>query len=86
MHSAKNLPEAAFYSAEEKVQLLSGNCPRNLTKERPKEWLSFHKGTVRDGDAWSEATKAELFQRYKDGCGYMSSSWTGLSDYYVSGS
>ena len=32
--SAKSLSEAAFFSTEEKVQLLSGNCPRNLTKER----------------------------------------------------
>ena len=52
----QNLPEAAFFSAEEKVQLLSGNC-RNLTKERLKEWLSFRKGTAKDGSARSEATK-----------------------------
>ena len=75
----------AFFSAEEKVQLLSGNCPCNLTKERLKEWLSFHIGTAKDGSARSEATKAELSLRYKDGCGYMSGSWTGLSDYSVSG-
>ena len=66
MQPATNLPEAAFFSAEEKVQLLSGNCPRNLTKERLKEWLSFRKGTAKDGSARSEATKAELSQRYKD--------------------
>ena len=65
MRSAKNLPEAAFFSAEEKVQLLSGNC-RNLTKERLKEWLSFRKGTAKDGSARSEATKAEISQRYED--------------------
>ena len=64
MLSAKNLPEAAFFSVEEKVQLLSGNCPRNLFKERLKEWLSFYKGTAKDGIARSEATKAELPQRY----------------------
>jgi len=51
MHSAKNLP-------------LSGNCPRNLTKDRLKECLSFHKGTAKDGSARSEAMKAELPQRY----------------------
>ena len=66
MQPAKNLPEAAFFSAEEKVQLLSGNCPRNVTKERLKEWLSFRKGTAKDGSARSEATKAELSQRQKD--------------------
>ena len=66
MQPATNLPEAAFFSAEEKVQLLSGNCPRNLTKERLKEWLSFRKGTAKDGSARSEATKAELSQRCKD--------------------
>ena len=63
MEPAKNLPQAAFFSAEKKVQLLSGNCPRNLTKERLKEWLSFRKGTAKDGSARSEATKAELSQR-----------------------
>ena len=63
MHSAKNHPEVAFFSAEEKVQLLSGNCPRNLTAQKLKEWLSFRKGTAKDGSARSEATKAELSQR-----------------------
>ena len=86
MHSAKNLPEAAFFSAEEKVQLLSGNCPRNLTKQRLKEWLSFCKGTAKDGSARCEAKKAELSQRYKDGSSYMSGSRTGLSDYSMTGS
>lgn len=58
----ETLPEAAFFSAEEKVQLLSGNCPRNITKERLKEWLSFRKGAAKDGSARFEATKAELAQ------------------------
>ena len=66
MQPATNLPEAAFFSAEEKVQLLRGNCPQNLTKEKLKEWLSFRKWTAKDGSARSEATKAELSQRYKD--------------------
>ena len=48
------------------MQLLSGNCPRNLTKERLKEWLSFRKGTAKDGSARSEATRAELSQRHID--------------------
>ena len=86
MHSPKNLPEAVFFSAEEKVQLLSGNCLRNLNKERLKEWLLFRKGTAKDDSARSEATKVELSQRYKDGCGCISESRTGLSDYSVSGS
>lgn len=60
----QNLPESAFFSAEEKVQLLSGNCPRHLTKEKLKEWLSHRKGTAKDGCARSDATKAELSQRY----------------------
>ena len=48
MQPAKNLPEGAFFSAEEKVQLLSGNCPRNVTKERLKECrLSFLCGRER---------------------------------------
>ena len=63
----KDLPEAAFFSTEEKVQLFNGNCPRKLTKERLKEWLSVRKGTAKDRSAWSEATKAELsLLRYKD--------------------
>ncbi|PFX24908.1 hypothetical protein AWC38_SpisGene10495 [Stylophora pistillata] len=72
MLSAKSLPEAAFFSAEEKVQLLSGSFPRNLTKERLKEWLSFRKGTAKDGSARSEATKAELSQRV---ISYIKNSW-----------
>ena len=59
MQPARNLPEAAFFCAEEKVQLLSGNCPLNLTKERLKEWLSFRKGTAKDGSARSETTRAD---------------------------
>ena len=67
MQLAKNLPESKRPSFPLKVQLLSGNCSRNLTKERLKEWLSFRKGTAKDGSARSEATKAELIsQRYKD--------------------
>ena len=53
----QNLPESALFSAEEKVQLLSGNCSRHLTKERLKEWLSYRKGTAKDGSARSDATK-----------------------------
>ena len=48
------------------MQLISGNCPRHITEERLKEWLSFRKGTAKDGSARSEATKAELSQRYTD--------------------
>ena len=33
MECSTNLPQAAFFSAEEKVQLISGNCPRHITKE-----------------------------------------------------
>ena len=52
MECSTNLPQAAFFSAEEKVQLISGNCPRHITKERLKEWLSFRKGTAKDGSGW----------------------------------
>ena len=31
MECSTNLPQAAFFSAEEKVQLISGNCPRHIT-------------------------------------------------------
>lgn len=57
--SGKNLAESAFFSAEEKVQLLSGNCPRHFTKQRLKEWLSYWKGTANDGSAQSDAEMAQ---------------------------
>ena len=60
----KNIPKSAFLSAEEQVQLLSGSCPRNITKAR-LEWLSYRKGTSKDGSAKSDATKAELVLRYE---------------------
>ena len=60
----KNIPKSAFLSAEEKVQLLSGSCPRNITKARLVEWLSYRRGTSKDGSAKSDATKAELVIRY----------------------
>ena len=66
MECSTNLPQVAFFSTEEKVQLISGNCPWHITKEKLKEWLSFRKGTAKDGSARSEATKAELSQRYAD--------------------
>ena len=56
-------PESAFFSAEEKVQILSGKCP-GITKGRLKVWLSFRKGTARDGSASFDGTKAVLLQRY----------------------
>jgi len=56
-------PESAFFSAEEKVQILSGKCP-GITKGRLKVWLSFRKRTARDGSASSDGTKAVLLQRY----------------------
>ena len=57
------IPESAFFSAEEKVQILSGKCP-GITKGRLKVWVSFRKGTARDGSASSDGTKAVLLQRY----------------------
>ena len=63
-NTTKSLPKTAFFSAEEKVQLLSGNCPRSLTKTRLKEWLSFRKGGGKDGSARADAPKKELVQRY----------------------
>ena len=51
-------PDSAFFSAEEKVQIRSGKCP-GITKGRLKVWLSFRKGTARDGSASSDGTKAD---------------------------
>ena len=46
-----------FFSQEERLQLLSGNCPRHLTKARLRTWLSYRVGTVKDGSASSDANK-----------------------------
>ena len=62
-NNTKSLPESAFFSAEEKVQLLSGTCPRNISKARLKEWLSYRKGGSKDGSARSDAPKKELVLR-----------------------
>lgn len=58
------LPDTAFFTPEEKVQLLSGDCPRNITRDRLKEWLSYRKGSSKDGSARSDSTKKELVLRY----------------------
>ena len=60
---AEKTTKTAFFSAEEKVQILSGNCPHSITKGKLKDWLSYRKGTDKDGSAGSDATKAELAQR-----------------------
>ena len=62
------LPQTAYFTPEEKVQLLSGDCPRNVTKDRLKEWLSYCKGGSKDGSARSNATKKGLVQRYFLNC------------------
>ena len=37
-------PDFAFFSQEERLQLLNGNCPRHLTKPRLRTWLSYRVG------------------------------------------
>ena len=44
-------PDFAFFLQEERLQLLSGNCPRHLTKPRLRTWHSYHEGTSKDGIA-----------------------------------
>ena len=56
-------PDFAFFSQEERLQLLSGNCPRHLTKPRLRTWLSYRVGTAKDGSASSDANKRELMHR-----------------------
>ena len=56
-NKTKTVPECPFFSAEGKVRRL-------LTKRRLKEWLSYRKGTSKDGSARANATKAELAQEY----------------------
>ena len=50
----------AFFSQEERLQLLSGSCPWHLTKSRLRTWLSYRVGTAKDGSASSDANKREL--------------------------
>lgn len=52
-----------FFSQEERLQLLSGNCPRHLTKPMLRTWLSYRVGTAKDGSASSDANKRELMHR-----------------------
>ena len=59
MQPAKSLPQAACFSTEEKIHLLSGSCPRNLSKDILIEWSSFRKGTEKDGRVRSELTKVK---------------------------
>ena len=53
----------ASFSQDERLQLLSGNCPRHLTKPRLRTWLSYRVGTAKDGSASSDANKRELMHR-----------------------
>jgi len=56
-------PDFAFFSQEERLQLLSGNCPHHLTKLRLRSWLSYPVETAKDGSASSDAYKRELMHR-----------------------
>jgi len=53
----------AFFSQEERLQLLSGNRPRPLTKPKLRMWLSYRVETAKDGSASSDAYKRELMHR-----------------------
>lgn len=55
----KTLSESSFFFA------VQGKVPRLLIKKKLKEWLSYRKGTSKDGSARANATKAELAQRYQ---------------------
>jgi hypothetical protein len=59
----KNIPPNAYFTEEEQVQMLSGVCPRHIKKEMLKQWLSYRKGTSRDGSASSDAKKCDLLRR-----------------------
>jgi len=55
-------PDFAFF-LQERLQLLSGNCPRHLTKPRLRTWLSYRVETAKDGSTSSDAYKRELMHR-----------------------
>ena len=44
-------PDFAFFSQEERLQLLSGNCPGHLTKPQLTTWHSYREGTAKNGSA-----------------------------------
>ncbi|XP_022801521.1 uncharacterized protein LOC111339194 [Stylophora pistillata] len=71
-NSHKNTVDSVIFTAEEKAQLLCGDFPRQITKDRLKQWLSCRKGTAKDGSARSDATKAELAQRVVS---YIKNGW-----------
>ena len=56
-----NTPSNAYFSEEDHVQMFSGVCPRHITKVMLKQWLSYRKGTAKDGSAASDANKRKLY-------------------------
>ena len=56
-------PDFAFFSQKERLQLLSGNCPRHLTKPRLRTWLSYRVETAKDGSDSGDANKRDLIHR-----------------------
>ena len=52
-----------FFSQEDRLQLLSGTCPRHLTKPMLRTWLLYRVGTAKDGTASSDANNQELMHR-----------------------
>ena len=63
----RNFPESVFFSAEEKVYLINGSCPRNISKARLKECIGLLivKEQAKMEALKSHATKAELVIRYE---------------------
>lgn len=59
----EELTENAFLLPEDKMKMLTGECPKHMTKQKLKEWLSFRKGTAKDGSAATSSSKKELFHR-----------------------
>ena len=55
--------KSVFLSAEEKGKILSGKRPRDVTKERLKEWLSYRKEIAKDESAGSTVSKPLQVQR-----------------------
>ena len=76
----------AFFSLKERLQLLNGNCPCNLTKPGLRAWLLYHVGTAKDGSALSDAYKHEPMHRWAGNEGnkdykYLKSKAFGLFNY-----
>jgi hypothetical protein len=56
----------AFFTTEEKLQLLNGTCPHPILLAKPvlRSWLLYRVGTAKNDSALTDGNKRELTHRY----------------------